>query len=213
LKNRIYYDLYLKEIKEIREAKIRPSLLLHVCCAPCSCEILRYLSKDFNITVYYSNSNIYPYEEYQHRYEELLKYQALLKEENIHFEIVTPPYQNEEYQEYMKEYLLLPEFSERCWRCYRYRMRDSFIYARQHHFDYCTTVMSVSRYKNTIRLNEIGEQLQTEFPEVKYLYADFKKEQGEEKANKRAKEIGLYRQPYCGCLMSLKEYKKRISEH
>ena len=70
---KINYDLKFKEeLKKI--GNTRPTLLLHVCCGPCSSNVLKEICNLFDITIYYSNSNIYPSEEYYRRYHELLDF-------------------------------------------------------------------------------------------------------------------------------------------
>lgn len=210
MKNREYYDAYQAEIAAIREKGQRPSLLLHVCCAVCACDILTYLSEIFDITVYYMNDNIYPKEEYDHRLSELKRYLEWYHKNYANpIHLVEASYDNAGYMKEMQGYLDLPEFSARCWNCYEYRLVRTFAYASEHSFDYVATVMSVSRYKNAARINEIGEKLQKDYPNVKYLITDFKKDQGEQRSNALAKELDLYRQPYCGCANSLREYLAR----
>ena len=68
---------YQKELEKLidqaqKDNKI-PSLFLHSCCAPCSSYVLEYLSKYFNITVFYYNPNIYPEEEYRKRVHEITR--------------------------------------------------------------------------------------------------------------------------------------------
>ena len=61
---KINYDLKLKEELE-KIGNTRPKLLLHVCCGPCSSNVIKELCEYFDMTLYYSNSNIYPNEEYK----------------------------------------------------------------------------------------------------------------------------------------------------
>ena len=84
-------------------------------------------------------------------------------------------------------------------------MEETFRYAQKHHYDYCTTVMSISNRKNADWLNEIGEQLEKEYPGVIYLHADFKKGDGITKNNLLNRELGLYHQDYCGCIYSIRK--------
>ena len=208
-----YYRLYQKEIEEIRKEGRRPSLLLHVCCAVCACDLLLSLSEVFDVTIFYQNDNIYPAEEYQHRLDELIRYLEWYHE-HFHYpiQLIVPKYHQEYYMAEMQPYLHLEEFSERCWNCYDYRMEKAFAYADEYHYDYFTTVMSVSRYKNAQKINEIGEELQKRYSHTRYLYADFKKDKGEERSNALSKDLNLYRQPYCGCMNSLEEYRQRKNE-
>ena len=81
--------------------------------------------------------------------------------------------------------------------------------AFEHHFDYFTTVMTVSCKKPSRELNEIAEKLSLQYPTTKYLYSDFKKDNGQLKGILISKEYNLYRQDYCGCLPSLEERKRQ----
>ena len=71
-------------------------------------------------------------------------------------------------------------------------------------FDYFTTTLSISPHKNSKWINEIGNELENKY-NIKYLYSDFKKEEGYKHSIELSKEYGLYRQDYCGCVYSIKE--------
>ena len=101
------------------------------------------------------------------------------------------------------------EGHERCRICFRKRLRQGFEYAAQNGFNYYGTVMTISRYKNAKDINTIGEELQKEYPTVKWLYADFKKNDGYEKSLIIIKEHEMYFQEYCGCKYSYEAYKKK----
>lgn len=186
-----------------------PTVLLHSCCAPCSSYVLEYLSQYFQITVLYYNPNIYPPEEYVHRVKEQ---QRFIKE----FPMVHPAdfiegrYDTERFYEMAKGMEALPEGGERCFSCYKLRLREAAEYAKQLGLDYFTTTLSISPMKNAEKLNEIGQQLAEEYG-VTYLCSDFKKKNGYLRSTQISKEYGMYRQDYCGCIFSLKE-RKRESE-
>ena len=73
--NRQNYQKYLLDtIEAIKGKDKKPSLLLHVCCAPCSTACLEVLKDYFDITVLYYNPNIHPKEEFDKRFDELLSY-------------------------------------------------------------------------------------------------------------------------------------------
>ena len=208
------YKLYLEELEKAAKRERKPSLLLHVCCAPCSCQILKDLAPYFAVTVYYTNDNIYPFTEYEKREKELEKYLDLLeREEGIDIRLVVPEYDNKTYAEHLSPYQDMPEFSERCWICYRWRLEKCFAYAKEKGYEYVASVMSVSRYKNAEKINEIGRELEKRFEGPRYLVSDFKKNKGEENSSRLAKELDLYRQDYCGCKASLKESKERKQRH
>lgn len=204
---KINYDLkFQEEIKKIGNSK--PSLLLHVCCGPCSSNILKTLSTIFDITILYSNSNIYPNTEYQRRYQELLDFIKILnQEQDTSINVIEIEYKPKEYLGKISPYANEKEGGKRCHLCYSLRMNDAFEYANKHKFDYWTTVLSVSRFKNSQWINEIGESFDQ--TNTKFLYADFKKHDGFNKSIKTASEYNLYRQEYCGCVYSYKDMLKR----
>ena len=78
-------------------------------------------------------------------------------------------------------------------------------------YDYFTTTLSVSPYKNAQKLNEIGRQLSQQVG-VSYLCSDFKKRNGYKRSIELSREYGLYRQNYCGCVFSQEEARRRAAE-
>jgi hypothetical protein len=102
----------------------------------------------------------------------------------------------------------LPEGGERCYRCYEQRLRETAEKCANEKYDYFTTTLSISPYKNAAWLNEIGGRLADEFG-VEYLYSDFKKKNGYKRSIELSQEYHLYRQDYCGCIYSKAERDKR----
>lgn len=193
------YSLFTEElIKEIKQSGEKPSLLLHVCCAPCSSYVLEYLSEFFRITLYFYNPNISPESEYTYRYEELCR---LVEESGSKATIINAEYEPHKFLEISKGLETEPEGGERCTRCYRLRLLKSGEYAAAHGFDYFTTTLSISPYKNAEKLNTIGGEL-AEALGIKYLYSDFKKKNGYKRSIELSREYELYRQDYCGCAFS-----------
>lgn len=125
--------------------------------------------------------------------------------------LVVPPYDPDAYYEHMKGYEGMKEGSERCLRCYEYRMAEAYRYADENHFDYFTTVMTISRQKSSAAINGIGAKLSKGHPSVPYLYSDFKKKGGIEKGRQMRIHYGLYNQQYCGCRASYGAHLKRES--
>ena len=198
-------DLKLEEIK--KEGKT-PSLLLHACCAPCSSYTLEYLSKYFKITIYYYNPNIHPNIEYNRRLNELKKFLNEFKTENK-VNMIEEKYDSNDYFESVKGLENLGEKSKRCYECYKLRMEKACKYAKENNFEYFTTTLSISPYKVSDWVNEIGENLMNEY-NINYLYADFKKKNGYKKSLELSKKYNLYRQDYCGCIYSKQEREVRI---
>ncbi len=192
------YNNELKNIINNRE-KGHNKLLLHSCCAPCSSSVIERLQKDFDITVLYYNPNIEPQEEYIERKKEQIR---LLKEVNIkYYEI---DYLNEEFKNKVVGYENEPENGFRCHRCYELRLEKTAEIAKQNNFDYFGTTLTVSPYKSSKVMNEIGIKLSDKY-NIKYLLSDFKKENGYQRSIELSKKYNLYRQNYCGCLYSRKE--------
>lgn len=180
-------------------------LLLHSCCGPCSSYVLTYLLDYFDITVFYYNPNIYPEDEYQKRLTEQIKLINALNDKKI--KILTLPYNNQEFTNKVTGLETEKEGGKRCTLCYQLRLEQTAKYAKEHNFDYFGTTLSVSPYKHSDILNNIGSMLEKKY-QIKYLYSDFKKKDGYKKSIELSKKYNLYRQNYCGCQFSLQEMAK-----
>lgn len=197
-------DQIINEITE-KDGNKPPKLLIHSCCAPCSSYVLEYLSEYFAITVYYYNPNIYPEEEYLRRVKEQEHLIASMPLKNPVL-FIQGRYNPKEYYDLVKGHENDPEGGERCFLCYRLRLEEAAKVAYDGGFDYFTTTLSISPYKNAGKLNEIGEEVAARYG-VKFLPSDFKKRNGYKRSIELSKEYGLYRQDYCGCV-----YSKRARE-
>ena len=184
-----------------------PSLLLHSCCAPCSSYVLEYLSRYFQITVFYYNPNIYPPEEFFKRRTEQERFISLMPAENPR-SVIGAEYESESFYETVKGLEKIPEGGERCFACYRLRLEKTAKLAAEKGFDYFTTTLSISPHKNAGKLNEIGGELAEKYG-VSYLFSDFKKKNGYKRSTELSKIYGIYRQNYCGCVFSMRETEER----
>ncbi len=191
-----------KELLKLQESNIKPKLLLHVCCAPCSSYVLEYLNEYFDITVFYYNPNISSIDEYRKR---LNEEQRFVKEYPFKssIKVVNGEYDNDRFEEEIKGLENEKEGGARCFKCYRLRLEESAKYAKDNNFDYFTTTLTISPYKNSNKLNEIGKELENIYG-VKYLLSDFKKKNGYKRSIELSHEYNLYRQDYCGCIYSQK---------
>lgn len=197
------YSKFLEEILEdIDNKNIRPKLLLHSCCAPCSSYVIEYLSKYFDITIFYYNPNISPISEYLKRKEEQIRLIKEIKSTNK-LNIIDCDYDNDIYEEMIKGLENEPERGNRCTVCFSLRLRKTAVTAKEMEYDYFGTTLTVSPYKNSNLINEIGLDLQEELG-VDYLVSDFKKKNGYKRSIELSKIYNLYRQNYCGC-----KYSKR----
>ena len=194
---KIDYNLKMQQqIKEIEERSNKPKLLLHSCCAPCSSWVLEKLKNFFEITVCYYNPNIYPQSEYIKRKTEQIK---LLKLLNINF--LNIEYNEEEFLCGVCGLEKEKEGGARCNKCFYIRLKKIAELAEVNGFEYFGTTLTVSPHKNDQIINKIGEELQSQ--NVKFLYSNFKKENGYLNSINLSKKYNLYRQDYCGCRFSL----------
>lgn len=195
---KINYDIKLDEI--IKNLNFKPKLLLHSCCAPCSSACIERLTNFFDITIIYYNPNIEPYEEYLKRKEEEIRFINNFKTNNK-LDMIDCDYDNSKYHEIVKGLEDLAEGGLRCHKCYRLRLKYTAKKAKELNYDYFSTTLTLSPYKNSQVLNKIGEELEKEY-NIKYLYSDFKKKDGYKRSIELSKEYNLYRQNYCGCIYS-----------
>ena len=195
-----YYQLELEELENLKEKK---RILLHSCCAPCSSHVITFLTKYFDITILYYNPNISPKSEYDKRKEEQIR---LIKEidkiNNI--DIIDCDYDNDKYESLIKGYEECPERGERCTICFNLRIEKTAKMAKELNYDYFCSTLTVSPYKNSKLINEIGESLSKKY-NIKWLYSDFKKDNGYKKSIDLSHKYNLYRQNYCGCKYSVRK--------
>lgn len=197
---KINYQLELdKTLARLSEEHKRPTLLLHACCAPCSSYVLEYLTKHFDITVFYYNPNISPETEYIHRVEEL---QRFIKEFCPQVNFIEGKYEPERFFEMSNGLEKEPERGARCLKCYRMRLEESALQAKKGRFDYFTTTLSISPQKDSAVLNTIGKSVSKKY-NIPYLFSDFKKRGGYKRSIELSAQFNLYRQNYCGCIFSI----------
>ncbi len=181
-----YNKLMHEEISNLGD---KPRLLLHCCCAPCSSAVIERIRAFFDITYFYYNPNIDTNDEYDRRKEEFDK---------LNVKIVSIPYDHDEFLNVVKGHELDLEGGDRCRICIAQRMDMAFQYAVENDYDLVTTTLSISPHKDAQFINELGERLEKKFG-IKYLHADFKKENGYLRSIEICRELGIYRQDYCGC--------------
>ncbi len=199
-----------KVISDIKQIGKKPSLLLHACCAPCASYVIEYLSDFFDITLFYYNPNISPKTEYDFRLSELERLCCEHpKAKNI--KILPCEYNEQEFYGLAKGLENSKEGGERCKKCYELRLSKTAEEAKKHGFDFFTTTLTISPYKNAVWLNEIGEKLMNKYG-INYLFSDFKKKNGYKRSIELSRQYNLYRQDFCGCVYSKKEAEMRRLE-
>lgn len=189
-------------IAGLQEAGRLPTLLLHVCCAPCSSYCLEYLSQYFEITVLFHNPNISPLAEYRKRLDELKRFVGAYP--FVHpVKMMESDYTPSVFYDAVKGLENEPERGRRCHICYRIRLEETARRAAEQHFDYFATTLTLSPLKDAEKLNEIGQELGEKY-QTAYLPSDFKKKEGYKRSIVLSAQYHLYRQNYCGCVFSKK---------
>lgn len=204
--NKINYDRVMEDIiKKIDEEGKRPRLLLQVCCGPCSTQVIERLRDHFDMDLYFYNPMIYPRAELDKRAANLEK---VAEKSNFTGQVIIPANDMEDFKFVAEKRKDDREFGNACYDCYELRLDKTARYAKDMGYEYFTTSLSISPYKNAQWLNEIGEKLESDLG-IKYLYADFKKKDGYKRSIELSKEYDIYRQEYCGCIFSKREAEEK----
>ena len=175
-------------------------IFLHCCCAPCATWCIeRLINEKHNITLFYDNPNIYPESERLKRLDNLEKLAAIHS-----LDLVVGNTSHSQWLEYIRGYEDEPEHGKRCKKCFEFTLSltqtamQKEVQKRGKDFSGLTTTLSVSRYKDTQAIFKASEVLSETF-----LKFNFKENGGDAASNRLSKELGLYRQKYCGCEFSL----------
>jgi hypothetical protein len=176
-------------------------LLMHMCCANCSLYPLKSLfSKGIDVRGLWMNPNIHPYTEYKIRLESV---QKLQKAWTLDIE----------YIDYygMKEFLraIVNKEDNRCMVCYSLRLEETARTAQKMGLDGFTTSLLVSPYQKFDMIIKIGQEIGQKYS-IPFYGEDFRP--GWKKSISLSKELGLYRQKYCGCIYSEMERYLKDSE-
>ena len=213
---KIYENNYLNyknQLKEIEKLNEKPTLLLHICCAPCSSGCIEKLNNYFKVKAFFYNPNISPINEYEKRKNELKRF--IRENENLkNVEIIDCDYENNVYLENIKGLEKEKEGGKRCEKCFNLRLEKTAIVCKEQGFDYFATTLTISPLKDEKLLNNIGYSLSKKYG-VNYLFSNFKKDNGYKLSLENSKKYGLYRQDYCGCIYSKleREQNKKLKEN
>jgi epoxyqueuosine reductase len=177
------------------------SILIHICCAPCAIEVIAEVKRmGFkDIIGYYANPNIHPYSEFKKREAELMRYSQSvgLKSEYLDYDPVSFfKALDGEYQE-----------PKRCLRCWELRLRLTAEFAKNKGIENFSTTLLISPYQSQELIVELGRRVGEEFG-LRFVSSNFRKFYSE--GRRKAKELDLYRQNYCGCIFSESEREERL---
>ena len=174
----------------------KPRILVHVCCAPDALYVFGVLEEAYDVTGFFSNSNIQPREEYDLRLDEARRVAAAAG-----VALIEDEYDPDGWIALTAKFKDEPEKGRRCDVCYAARLARTAARAAREGFDAFTTVMSLSPWKKAAVMNRIGRQFAARHG-LAFLEADFKKKDGFKKSVDLSRAHGLYRQDYCGCVYS-----------
>jgi predicted adenine nucleotide alpha hydrolase (AANH) superfamily ATPase len=183
----------------------KPRLLVHVCCAPDALFVFGVLKDGYEVTGFFSNSNIHPREEYDLRIDEARKVARLSG-----VPLIEDDYDPEGWIALTAKFKEEPEKGRRCDVCYAARLARTAARAAREGFDAFATVMSLSPWKKAAVMNRIGRQFAARHG-IAFLESDFKKKDGFKKSVDLSRAHGLYRQDYCGCVYSRDAARKRAA--
>ncbi len=169
-------------------------LLLHICCAPCACYcVSAFRDKDIDITGFWHNPNIHPWTEYRRRLGGLREFAEI---EGLSLL---------EHDEYPLEKWLkgaMAQDDDRCIYCYRTRLITTAQIAKAKGFDAFSTTLLYSKHQKHQKIIDVAKDVSNE-EGIEFLYQDLRK--GWKEGVRISKQLGLYRQKYCGCIFSEKE--------
>lgn len=211
-KSGINYRAQMDEtIASMQREGIRPRLLLHVCCAPCSTYCLELLTEFFEVTVLFYNPNITDRKEYELRLFEEARLIGLFNGRNregaqilFDAEAAQAAYDASLFFEAVKGLESEPEGGARCVKCFELRLSEAARVAAEGGYDFFTTTLSISPRKDADALNAAGQKAAKKYG-VSFLPSDFKKKNGFLRSIELSREYDLYRQDYCGCVFSKAE--------
>ncbi len=154
----------------------KPRLLLAACCGPCATVAVERLSPDYDVTCLFFGNNLDSKAEFDRRLAGLYK---------LTDKVIVHPYDHNGWE------------VENCARCFTLRLQNALDYVEKLGFDYFATSLTTSPHKDAKLINQIGASLSP-----KYVPTDFKKKDGFKRSVELSKQLGMYRQNYCGCVKS-----------
>ncbi len=168
-------------------------VLLHICCGPCGTyPIERLREEGFQVTGFWYNPNIHPWQEHQRRRESVQKYAAAVDLPVIWYEQYEMPL-------YLRAVAGHEKFRERCRICYQMRLEKTARMAAEGGFDAFTTTLLISPHQDQALIRHIGEEVAEQW-EVEFYFENFRR--GWSERGRLTREHDLYQQGYCGCIYS-----------
>jgi len=174
-------------------------ILLHACCGVCSGYPISFLQEaGYEVAVYFCNPNLDTEAEFNKR----LEAQKTVCEK-FNAELIVDEYNHSEYSDCIKGFENEPERGKRCDKCFELRLKKTAELSKKMNISEFTSSLAISPHKDFAKISSIGKAVANEFS-LNYLPINFRKNDGVLKTNTISKDLGIYRQNYCGC-----EYSKR----
>jgi len=176
-------------------------ILLHTCCGPCTIyptDVLR--NEGFDVMGFFYRNNIHPYTE-------CLKRQVTLQDYADRIELKVIVQEGYDLEGFIRN--VVYRESDRCRHCYHDRLRTTALMAKRGKFDYFTSTLLYSKFQKHDIIRSLGESVGNSIG-VPFYYQDFR--EGWKEGVDRSKQLGMYRQQYCGCIYSEKERFFRSSD-
>lgn len=177
---------------------MKPSLLLHICCAPCAIVPLQELTQTYNVTGFFYNPNIHPLKEYLARKEATFR---LI--DDFHIPMLYGEYP---YRDFLAQTLAVSRTSKRCSICYNIRMKETYSLYISKSFQYCSSTLFFSPYQDH---SLIKKEVLEFFSPSQFIFHDWSVHYKE--GMSQAREQGYYRQSYCGCIFSNEDRYSKYS--
>ena len=172
-------------------------ILLHICCGVCAIGAAKQLmAEGHKVTGYFFNPNIQPAEEYK-----LRLYATETVADALGFPLEIGDYEPAQWLDETLHLASEKEGGKRCHLCYRIRLQQAFRKTKEMNCDAFASTLTMGPMKSAMVINKIGEDIGGS----KFLQRDFKKKDWIKKANEMARQLGIYRQNYCGCIYSMRK--------
>jgi hypothetical protein len=206
--SKVDYSLKSYERPKLKTPNGEKKLLLHSCCAPCAGEIMEALAaSEIDTTIYFYNPNIHPFDEYELRKEENIRFA-----EKLRMPIIDADYDRDEWFSRTKGQENEPERGARCTTCFDMRFQKTAKFASENNFDIISSTLGISRWKDMKQINDSGAR-SSELHDLPYWDFNWRKQGGSSRMLDISKKENFYQQEYCGCVYSLRDTNNwRISK-
>ncbi len=199
--SKVDYSLINYQRPQLKTPSGETKLLLHSCCAPCAAEIMEALvASEIDTTLFFYNPNIHPFEEYELRKAENMRFA-----QKLGMDFIDADYNKDHWFERTQGQENEPERGARCTTCFEMRFEVTAKYAKDHGFDLISSTLGISRWKNMSQINDCGKRAVAPFSGVDYWDFNWRKQGGSSRMLELSKRENFYQQEYCGCVYSLRD--------